>query len=51
MTEHIKILNEFKKCPYEVLHNDKDYKKLIAAINKSIKVMNQANSRKKDVRR
>lgn len=47
MTEHIKILNEFKKNPYRVLDNDKENAKLIAAINKSIKLLQKANSRKK----
>lgn len=46
MTEHIKILNEFKKNPYKMLDNDKDNAKLIAAINKSIKLLQKANSRK-----
>jgi hypothetical protein len=46
MTEHIKILNEFKKNPYGVLDNDKDNAKLIAAINKSLKLLQKANSRK-----
>ena len=47
MNENIKILNEFKKHPYEVLRDDKDTKKLIAAINKSIKLLQKADSRKK----
>ena len=47
MTEHIKILNEFKNNPYTVLDNDKSNAKLIAAINKSIKMLQKANSRKK----
>jgi hypothetical protein len=47
MTEHIKIFNEFKKSPYRVLDNDKDNAKLIAAINKSIKLLQKAHSRKK----
>lgn len=46
MKEHIKILNEFKKHPLSVLENEKDNAKLIAAINKSIKLMLQANGRK-----
>ena len=48
MNENIKILNEFKKSPYEVLRNDKDTKKLIAAINKGIKLIQKADSRKKE---
>lgn len=48
MNENIKILNEFKKSPYEVLKNDKNTKKLIAAINKSIKLIQKADSRKKE---
>ena len=47
MNENIKILNEFKKSPYEVMRDDKDMKKLIAAINKSIKLLQKADSRKK----
>lgn len=47
MMEHIKILNEFKNNPYRVLDNDKENAKLIAAINKSIKLLQKANSRKK----
>ena len=47
MNEHIKILNEFKKSPYEVLKSDKDTRKLVAAINKSIKLLQKADSRKK----
>lgn len=45
MKEHIKILNEFKESPYEILRSDKDTKKLIAAINKSIKLLQKAESR------
>ena len=48
MTEHIKILNKFKESPGEVLNNAKDFEKLIAAINKSIKVMHAENSRKRE---
>ena len=44
MKEHIKILNEFKKSPYKVLDNDKDYAKLVAAINKSLKLLQKQNS-------
>ena len=51
MTEHIKILNKFKEAPYEVLENSKDFEKLVAAINKSIKVMHAENSRKRERRR
>lgn len=47
MNENIKILNEFKKSPYEVLRDDRDTRKLIAAINKSIKLLQKADSRKK----
>ena len=47
MNEHIKILNEFKKNPYHVLDNDKDNAKLIAAINKSLKLLQKANGRNK----
>ena len=47
MTEHIRILNKFKKSPYDVLNNDKDFNKLIAAINKSIKLLQKENSRKR----
>ena len=50
MKEHIKMLNKFKEEPYEVLRNDKDTKKLIAAINKSIKLLQRENSRKKDIK-
>lgn len=46
MTEHIKILNRFKENPYRVLENDKNNAKLIAAINKSLKLLQKANSRK-----
>lgn len=46
MTEHIKILNKFKESPHSVLENDKDNAKLIAAINKSLKLLQKANSRK-----
>ena len=47
LKEHIKILNEFKKHPLSVLENEKDSAKLIAAINKSIKLLQKANSRNK----
>lgn len=47
MNENIKILNEFKKSPYEVMRDDKSMKKFIAAINKSIKLLQKADSRKK----
>lgn len=50
MTEHIKILNKFKENPYRVLDNDKDSAKLIAAINKSLKLLQKADSRKSTVR-
>ena len=45
--EHIKILNKFKESPYDVLNDEKDYKKLIAAINKSIKLLQSIDSRNK----
>lgn len=51
MKEHIKILNKFKENPYRVLDNDKDNTKLMAAINKSIKLLQKENSRKKDLKR
>lgn len=41
MKEHIKILNEFLKHPLGVLENEKDNAKLIAAINKSIKLLHK----------
>lgn len=47
MKEHIKILNKFKESPYAILENDKDSAKLIAAINKSIKLLQKQNSRNK----
>lgn len=47
MNTHIQILNQFKESPYEILRNDKDNKKLIAAINKSIKLLQKADSRSK----
>lgn len=47
MKEHIKILNKFKEHPFSVLENEKDNAKLIAAINKSIKLLQKADSRKK----
>lgn len=47
MKEHIKILNEFKKHPLSVLENNKDNEKLMAAINKSIKLLQKQNSRNK----
>ena len=48
MTEHIKILNKFKEFPLEVLDNDKDKLKLLAAINKSLKLLQKANSKNKN---
>lgn len=48
MNEHIKILNKFKEYPYRVLEDEKDCAKLIAAINKSIKVIQKESSRKHD---
>lgn len=50
MTEHIKILNKFKENPYRVLDNDKENAKLISAINKSLKLLQKANSRNKTMR-
>lgn len=48
MKEHIEILNKFKERPYTTLDNVKDYEKLMAAINKSIKLLQKHNSRKKE---
>jgi hypothetical protein len=48
MKEHIKILNKFKESPLEVLDNDKDRAKLLAAINKSLKLLHKANSNNKN---
>lgn len=45
MNEYIKIFNKFKESPYSVLESDKDAAKLIAAINKSIKLMQSTDSR------
>jgi hypothetical protein len=50
MTEHIKILNKFKENPYRVLDNDKENAKLIAAINKSIKLLQKSNDRKNSLK-
>ena len=47
MKEYIKILNEFKKRPLSVLENEKDNAKLMCAINKSIKLLQKADSRNK----
>lgn len=47
MKEHIEILRKFLDSPYEVLGDDKDSKKLVAAINKSIKVLWATDSRNK----
>lgn len=47
MREHIKILNKFKKNPYEVLCNEKENAKLTAAINKSLKLLQKHNSKNK----
>ena len=49
MKEHIKILREFQTYPLSVLDNDKDKEKLMAAINKSIKLLQKVNSRNKAV--
>lgn len=51
MKEHIKILNEFKEHPLKVLENEKDNAKLMAAINKSIKLLQKLNSRNKATNR
>ena len=47
MNEHIKILRKFQTYPLSVLDNDKDKEKLMAAINKSIKLLQKADSRNK----
>lgn len=47
MKEHIRILNEFKERPLSVLENEKDKAKLMAAINKSIKLLQKQDSRNK----
>lgn len=47
MKEHIKILNKFKEHPLSVLENAKDNAKLMAAINKSIKLLQKQDSRNK----
>ena len=47
MKEYIKILNKFKESPLSVLEDEKDKAKLISAINKSIKLLQKAESRKK----
>ena len=46
MKEHIKILRKFQTYPLSVLYDGKDKEKLMAAINKSIKLLNKHNSRK-----
>lgn len=51
MKEHIKILNKFKEHPLSVLENAEDSIKLIAAINKSIKLLQKQDSRNKAVNR
>lgn len=51
MKEHIKILNKFKEHPLSVLGNAEDNVKLIAAINKSIKLLQKHDSRNKAVDR
>ena len=45
MKYHIEILRKFLDDPYEVMGNDKDSKKLVAAINKSIKILRATDSR------
>ena len=47
MKEYIKILNKFKNNPLSVLENEKDNVKLMAAINKSIKLLHKADSKNK----
>jgi hypothetical protein len=47
MKEHIKILRKFQTYPLSVLDDGKDKEKLMAAINKSIKLLQKADSRKK----
>ena len=47
MKYHIEILRKFLDDPYEVMGNDKDSKKLVAAINKSIKILRATDSRSK----
>jgi hypothetical protein len=47
MNEYIKILRKFQTYPLSVLNNDKDTKKLMAAINKSIKLLKKHNSKNK----
>lgn len=47
MKEHIDILKKFKDKPYTILDNVKDCEKLMAAINKSIKLLQKHDSRKK----
>lgn len=50
MKEHIRILNKFKQNPLRVIEDDKDYEKLISAINKSLKLLHKANSKNKTLR-
>lgn len=45
MMEYVEILRKFLDDPYEVLGDDKGSKKLIAAINKSIKILRATDSR------
>lgn len=47
MKEYIRTLNKFKESPLSVLENEKDKAKLIAAINKSIKLLLKADSKNK----
>lgn len=49
MEEHIKILTKFKLSPYLVLENEKDRAKFVAAINKSIKLLQKQSSRNKTI--
>jgi hypothetical protein len=50
MKEHIKIFNKFKQNPLCILENDKDYAKLISAVNKSLKLLQKADSKNKALR-
>ena len=47
MKEYIKILRRFKEHPLSVLENEKDNAKLMCAINKSLKLLQKADSRNK----
>jgi hypothetical protein len=45
--EHIKVLNKFKESPLAVLNSEKDRAKLLAAINKSVKLLQKHDSKNK----